>query len=221
MKTITLLFLLVFSWMHSAIYAQQQIPDLELHVSANHPLGKTRTFYGGGFGANLVFRDERAFSFKTGFEANFFHTWNKSVYAGHMASSSNVHYNFWNLSIPVMFRLKAGQRVKFFAEAGGYVGIPLTGTITSRYVTYATSPTNPGTDGIRTEKFGGYFSLSPAVSVGGIFPVSQRVDLILKPEFLFQKNFGVYDGPVSDFNAKFYYVRLCLGIHLKMNKEME
>uniref|UniRef100_UPI002634638D outer membrane beta-barrel protein n=1 Tax=Fluviicola sp. TaxID=1917219 RepID=UPI002634638D len=153
MKAIAIFFLFVFSWIYSTSCAQQKIPVFELHGSVNHPLGGTRTFYGGGFGANLVFMDERKLSFKTGFETNFFHTWNKSAYVGHMASSSNVHYKFWNLSIPLMFRLNVGKSVKFFLEAGGYLGIPLVGTSTSKYSTYGTSPQNPGTSKIRTEKF--------------------------------------------------------------------
>lgn len=221
MKTLAVFFLSVFSCTHSTSYAQQRIPVFELHASVNHPLGGTRTFYGGGLGANIFFWDERKLSFKTGFETNFFHTWNENVYVGHMASSTNVHYNFWNLSIPVMLRVSGGKRVKFFLEAGGYLGIPLAGTSTSRYRTTPTGPGQPFTDEIRTEKFKGYFSLSPAVSLGGIFPVSQRLDLIVKPEFVFQKNFNVYDGPVDDFNAKFSYVRLCVGIRINLNDEIE
>ncbi|MNU98143.1 hypothetical protein D3C71_882470 [compost metagenome] len=221
MKVLTALFFFVFSWMYSPICAQQRIPIFELHGSVNHPLKGVRTFFGGGFGANVVFMDDRKISLKTGFETNFFHTWNKSKYTGKMSGSSNVHYKFLNLSIPLMFRINVGQRARFFLEAGAYLGIPLTGTSTSRFKTTPTGPNKPFTDEIRTENFNGYFSLSPAVSLGGIFPVSQRIDLILKPEFLFQKNFGVFDGPVSDFNAKFYYVRLCLGIRINLNDEIE
>ncbi|MNJ82981.1 hypothetical protein D3C87_03940 [compost metagenome] len=221
MKAIAALLLFAFSWMYSTICAQQRIPIFELHGSANHPLKGIRTFYGGGFGINVVFMDERKLSLKTGLETNFFHTWNKSEYTGKMSSSSNVHYKFWNLSIPLMFRLNVGERFRFFLEAGGYLGIPTAGTSTSRFTTTPTGPNKPFTDEIRTESFSGYFSLSPAVSLGGIFPVSQRLDLILKPEFVFQKNFGVYDGPVDNFNAKFYYVRLCLGIRINLNDEIE
>ncbi|WP_343607039.1 hypothetical protein [Fluviicola sp.] len=221
MKPIAILLSFVFSWESSPICAQQRIPIFELHASANHPFGKTRTFYGGGFGGNVVFRDMRTISFKTGFEANFFHTWNKSRHVGQMASSSNVHYHFWNLSIPLMIRLNVGKRTRFFAEAGGYLGFPLTGTLTSRYTSYGMSPQNPGYTELRTEKFNGYFSLSPAISLGGIFPVSRRVDLILKSELALQKNVGVYESPATDFNARFYYFRLCLGMRINLNNEME
>lgn len=221
MKTLAVFFLSVFSCTHSTSYAQQRIPVFELHASVNHPLGGTRTFYGGGLGANIFFWDERKVSFKTGFETNFFHTWNEKVYVGHMASSTNVHYNFWNLSIPVMLRVSGGERSKFFLEVGGYLGIPLAGTSTSRYRTTPTGPNKPFIDEIRTESIGGYFSLSPAVSLGGIFPISRRIDLISKPEFVFQKNFDVYDGPSPDFNESFCYIRLCLGIRINPNNELE
>lgn len=221
MKTIAILLSFVFSWESSPICAQQRIPVFELHASANHPFGKTRTFYGGGFGANVVFMDERTLSIKTGFEANFFHTWNHSEYTGHMSSADSVHYRFWNLSIPLMIRLNVGKRTRFFAEAGVYLGIPIAGTSTFKYTSYGTSPQNPGYSEMKTTDFAGYFSLSPAVSLGGIFPVSRRVDLILKSELALQKNIGVFDGPVYDFNARFYYFRLCLGMRINLNDEIE
>lgn len=216
--------LIVFSWMHSTIYAQSRIPVFELHFSANHPLKNVetdRTFYGGGFGANIIFMDKHTLSFKTGLETNFFHTWNKGAYVGKMASSTNVHYNYWNLFIPLILRLHVGERVKFFVEAGGYLGIPLFGNTASKYYSYPMYQGDVSINETRVEQYEGYFSLSPAVSLGGIFPVSQRVNLILKPEFLFQKNFNVYDGPSYDFNQKFYYVRLCLGIHINLNDEID
>ncbi len=221
MKSIVALLLFVVSWMYSTSYAQEKKPVFEFHGSVNHPLKGTRTFFGGGLGVNVVFMDQRKLSLKTGFETNFFHTWNKSVYTGKMSSSTNVHHKFWNLSIPLLFRLNVGGRARLFWEAGAYLGIPIGGTSTSRFLTTPMGPNEPFTDEIRTEKFKGYFSVSPSVSLGGIFPVSQRLDLIVKPEFVFQKNFNVYEGPVSDFNTKFSYVRLCVGIRINWNDETE
>lgn len=226
---IATLFLVTWSWMHSPVCAQQ-IPVFELHASVNHPLNwssendswssapEVRTFYGGGLGANVVFADASTASFKTGLEVNFFHTWNESVYTGHTTGKSNVHYRFWNLSIPAMLRIHVGKRVRFFLDAGFYLGIPLTGRMTSNYHAYPTAPGEVGVNEVREEKFEGYFSLTPAISLGGIFPVSKRIDLFVKPEFLFQKNFGVYDTPVSDFNEKFSYLRLCSGIRINLNE---
>lgn len=225
MKQFAMFFLVGFSWIHSPIYSQQGIPTFEIHFSANHPLNNNsedRTFYGGGFGANLVFRDAHVLSLKTGLEANFFHTWNKSVTMSHNSGKSDVHYRFWNLSIPLMLRLHVGERVKFFLEGGVYLGIPLTGNTTSQYHFYSSYPGGTNVNETRTEKFEGYFSLSPAISLGVIFPVSQRIDLYLKPEFVFQKNFNVYVyGPGSDFNAHFRYLRLCIGIRINLNDEIE
>lgn len=235
MNQLTALFLFASAWIYSSLFAQK-IPTVELHFSVNHPLGdnssnssksnnpylksgaETRTYLGGGFGANLVFRDAHTLSFKTGFEVNYFHTWNRSVYMGHMSGKSNVHYRFCNLSIPAMLRIHVGERVKFFLEAGVYLGIPLAGRMTSDY---HTTPSYPGDIAINEtlkEKFEGYFSVSPAVGLGVIFPVSERIDLFLEPEFVFQKNFGVYDGPVSDFNTRFFYLRGCLGIRINLNE---
>ncbi len=223
MKKIAAL-LVAFSGMYPPSFAQQKIPTFELHFSANRPLKSNldQTFYGGGFGANLVFRDEHKLSFKTGFETNFFHTWNQKVYLSHLSNKSNVHYKFFNLSVPLMLRLHVGERVKFFLEAGGYLGIPLAGNMTSKYHSTPFYQGQASINETRTEKFSGYFSVSPAISLGLIFPVSQHVDLFLKPEFLFQKNFGVqvYE-PGGDFNEHFFYIRLCLGIRINWNDEIE
>ncbi|AEA43973.1 hypothetical protein [Fluviicola taffensis] len=225
MKKSVLLFLVGFIGINSAFYAQSRIPTFELHGSANHPLSNNsedRTFFGGGFGANLIFRDRKLLSFKTGIETNFFHTWNKSVSLGKMSGKSDVHYKFWNLSIPILLRLHVGQKVKFFLEGGVYLGIPLIGNTTSEYHSYSYFPGGTNVNEPRTEKFEGYFSVSPAASLGVIFPVSQRIDLYLKPEFLFQKNFDVnVYGPGSDFNSHFLYFRLCFGIRINLNNEIE
>lgn len=225
MKKIAVLFLVAFSWMHSPLCAQPRIPTFEFHLSANHPIWNNSedwTFFGGGFGANLVFRDTNTLSFKTGFETNFFHTWNRSVSLSHFSGKSDVHYRFYNLSIPLMLRLHVGERVKFFLEAGGYLGIPLAGNMTSKYHVTPSSPGDAGINETRTEKFSGYFSVSPAVSLGLIFPLTQQLDLYLKPEFVFQKNFGVQVyGSGSDFNDHFRYIRLCLGIRLNLNHKIE
>lgn len=220
MKQLAALFLFACSWMSSTACAQR-IPTFELHFSANHPLSGSsgeHTFYGGGFGVNLVFRDAEVVSLKTGLEANFFHTWNKSAYVGKMASSTDVHYHFWNASIPLMLRVHAGERVKFFVEAGVYLGIPVTGYMTSNYYTYPMYPGDDNSVELRREAFEGYFSVSPAVSFGVIFPVSQRIDLFLKPEMAIQRNFNVYDGPIEDFNERFLYVRGCVGMRINLNE---
>jgi hypothetical protein len=225
MKKLSVLFLVGFIGMHSTLCAQSGIPAFEIHFSANHPLSnnsENRTFYGAGFGVNFIFRDVHLLSFRTGLETNFFHTWNRSAYVGKMASSTNVHYNFWNLSIPVMLRLKVGQKLKFFLEAGAYLGIPLTGNTTSNYHSYSAYPGGTNINETRKEMFEGYFSVSPAVSLGVIFPVSQHLDLYLKPELLFQKNLNVYVyGPGNDFNDHFSYIRLCLGLRINFNDEIE
>lgn len=224
MKKLALFSLFAFIGIYAKSYAQSRIPVFELHVSGNHPLEnepKDRTFYGGGLGVNLVFMDDRVLSFKTGLEANFFHTWNKSAYVGKMASSTNVHYNYWNLSIPALFRLNVGQKVKFFIEAGGYLGIPLAGSSTSKYYLTPMSPGVVNVPEMRKEQYEGHMSVSAAAALGGIFPVSQRVDLILKPEFLFRKNIRIQDSPVSDFNNRFSYFRLCFGMRINLNQELE
>ncbi|MNK12762.1 hypothetical protein D3C87_308380 [compost metagenome] len=138
-----------------------------------------------------------------------------------MASSTNVHYNYWNLNIPVMLRLNVGRKVRFFVEAGGYLGIPLGGSSTSKYYSYPMHQGDIKLPEVRKENYEGLFSLSAATALGGIFPVSRRVDLILKPEFIFRKSLRARDYPVRDFNDRFSYFRLCLGMRINLNEEIE
>lgn len=222
MKYIAALCLFALIGIHS--HAQSGIPTFELHISGNHPLENEesdRTFYGGGLGANLVFNDAGIASFKTGLEANFFHTWNKSAYVGKMASATNVHYNYWNLSIPAMLRLNVGHQVKFFVEAGGYLGIPLAGNRTSRYYTTPMYPGDVHVPETRKDAYEGPVSFSSAATVGGIFPLSRRVDLILRPEFVFCRNIRAPDSSVTDFNNRFNYFRVCAGIRINLNEGID
>lgn len=224
MKQLAAFFLFGLIGILSKGYAQSKIPIVELHVSGNHPLESEpgdRTFYGGGWGANVLFGDAHTVSFKTGLEANFFHTWNPGAYVGKMASSTNVHYNYWNLNIPVMLRLNMGRKIRFFVEAGGYLGIPLGGNSTSKFYSYPMYPGEMKEPEVRKEPYEGLFSLSAAAALGGIFPISRRADLILKPELVFRKSLGVQDYPVRDFNDRFSYFRLCLGMRINLNQEIE
>lgn len=224
MKQLAVLFFFGFVGMIPKGLAQTKIPTIELHISGNHTLEKAkedRTFYGGGFGANVVFRDAGAVSFKTGLEANFFHTWNPSRYTGKMSSSTNVHYNYWNLNIPAMLRLNVGNKVRFFMEAGGYLGIPLGGIVTSKFHSYPMYQGGISVSEIRQEQYDGFVSISAAAALGGIFPVSTRMDLILKPEFVFRRSLRPQSSPIADFNERFSYFRLCLGIRINLNQEIE
>lgn len=187
----------------------------ELHVSVNHPLSsdnEARTFYGAGIGANVLFADTSLVSFKTGVEFNFFHTWDSRIYAGHFASQTNVHYQYVALAIPAIVRFSFGREFKLFIESGAYVGVGY-GKMRSDYSSY--SPyNNTSFKGYRYDEYFPGLSFTPMFGLGGRFPLFDRMDLVLKPEFAFVLNeFGSDNG--TEFNRGFFYAKLSLGIHLK------
>ena len=144
MKKFIVLFFLLGS-LASSSHADAQkltIPTLEIHGSVNRPIAFTTTFFGGGFGANVVFRDTRVLSFKTGLEVNFFRTWNNVMYIHYESYKIDALYSYWDLSIPFTLRWNMGKKARFFVEAGGYLGIPLTGNVVYTDINY--SP--PGID---------------------------------------------------------------------------
>ncbi|MNK12760.1 hypothetical protein D3C87_308360 [compost metagenome] len=221
-------FLIILFFVSGSVFAQEQvqkttkqvISGFEFHASVNHPLStksNMRTFYGGGFGANMLFRSSRPVSFKTGVEFNYFHTWDESVYAGHLSGQTNIHYQYAVVSIPAIVRFDFGKKFKLFAELGGYLGIPVGGSRRADYSSY--DPYN-GTifKGIKHESYTPGLSVSPTIGLGGRFPLSERIDLLLKPEFTFViSELDADSNP--DFNKHFFYGRFCAGIHLKHRKK--
>nr|WP_294857979.1 hypothetical protein [uncultured Fluviicola sp.] len=210
--------------------ARTQGPGFEFYYSVNHPLSskEDRTFFGGGIGASVVFRDTKVFNFRTGTEVNYFHTWDESAYDGKMSYRRDLHYQYVVLSVPAFARLTFGDRFKWFLEAGAYVGICLGGNVQYTRISYGPSPNMSSTQE-NTESYRTGLSITPAASFGVRFPLSERIDFFLKPEFAVVKNnLGAnnpfshknnYYGPVNpaknDFDYLYMYVRFCAGIHLK------
>lgn len=185
--------------------ARTQAPGLEFHASANYPVIGEQGFPGAGIGTNILFRENNLVNFKTGLELNYFHTWVEKSYG---PSKGDCHYGV--LSVPAMVRFTSKKSVKFFAEAGVYVGIG--------YGQKEAPGNVKGTYGLSSasQSYESYFPgvvITPAVGLGGRFPLSERIDLILKPEFALT----VTEFDISDraFETWYYYVRFCVGIHLK------
>lgn len=193
MKTI----LIILLFIPFGIRAQRNIGS-EFHLSGNHPLieGIGATFFGGGIGGNVIFRDTNTLGIKTGIEINYFHTLQTLSY-----KSSNYHMIVW--SLPVMVRFSAGKKHKRFFEMGAYVGIGSGKSEVGKYAQY--------------ESYLPGVVLSPAISLGGRFSLSKRIDLLLRSEL----GLTLTDYHASDrvFDTSYSYVRFCAGIHLKPKKE--
>ena len=220
-STIILIILIPFA-------AFTQAPGFEFHASANLPLNQGKTFFGAGGGANILLRDTCRFNFKTGIEVNYFQTWEASAYYSKMASRKDLHYRFPALTFPAFARVNFGKRVKWFLEAGVYVGFGLGGRVTFSQISYPTSPNDITTVYEGGESCYSGLSITPAGSLGFRFPLSERIDLLLKPEFAYMRNkledlelstdktkLGSGYGGSHEYDFSFMYVRVCAGIHLK------
>lgn len=181
-----------------------QAPGLEFHASVNYPVTGD-AFPGAGIATNILFGENKTVNFKTGLELDYFHTWAEKSYGG---SKGDCHYGV--LSVPAMVRFSSKKSVKFFAEAGVYLGIgygqkEAPGNVKGTYSLSSVS-----------QRYESYFPgivITPAVGLGGRFPLSERIDLILKPEFaLTMTEFDLSDRA---FETWYGYVRFCAGIHLK------
>ncbi len=191
MKTALILFILV----PFGILAQRNIGS-EFHLSGNHPLVQRigATFFGGGIGGNVIFRDSNTVSFKTGLEINYFHTWATLQ----TLSFKSGDYHTLVLSIPLMARFSFGNKKKGFFEVGTYVGIG-SGKSDNSYSNYT-----------QYESYSPGIVIAPAAGFGGHIRLSPKVDLFIKPEFAL----NLMDFYNRSFENAYLYVRFCVGIHL-------
>jgi hypothetical protein len=133
-----------------------------------------------------------------------------------------LHYRYAIVSFPAFLRLTFGKRVKFFLEGGAYMGFCVGGKVRYTYTSYPTSPGQLTETSEKNDSYNTGLFLSPAVSMGLRFPLLDRLDLFIKPEFAFVKNIRFSGNQVGsgyggdyDYNYSFPYGRLCLGLHLK------
>ncbi|WP_343634571.1 hypothetical protein [Fluviicola sp.] len=202
-----------FFYPSSMVFAQTKLKDIagwEFHASANLPFRGERTFFGTGMGVNMLIKDTGLVSFKTGLEVNYFHTWDKYLDAGNFTNQRNVHYQHALLSIPAIVRFNIGNDFKLLVELGGYLGITLGGEMRSDYSFYDPL-SNAKFNGIKHESYFPGLAFTPTLGIGGRFPLSERIDLLLKPECAFV----MYE----EIKERYFYARLCAGIHLKPKRK--
>ncbi len=200
MKTTFLLILL------SPLLSCAQTPGLEFHASVNYPLGGD-AFPGAGIATNIIFRENNLVNFKTGLEINYFHTREEQSYGG---SKGDCQYGVF--SVPAMVRFTFGDKFKVVVESGIYLGIG--------YGQIEAPKNYKGLYGVslapNVKRYESYFPgvvITPAIGLGGRFPLSERIDLFLKPEFALTVT--QFDVQEMSFETWYYYARFCAGIHLK------
>ena len=203
-----LLFFILIGSLNGVIAQEKEQPlkNLfnEFHASVNHGIPlfmQDRTFFGVGLGANKVFRSDKIVAFRTGLELQLFHSWQANGDPSHFSYTENIHSYFLDLSVPLALRMNINH---LFVEVGGNIGVGVGG---QRRETYSSFPLGQPT--VTTEqktKTGSGFWLGPAVGIGTLISLNERLDLLIRPDV--QLNWQIYDG----LNL---YARLCVGIHLK------
>lgn len=172
----------------------------EFHASVNHPLGNG--FFGGGLGANHVFRPDKICSFRTGLDFQFFHVWGNSADPSHYSSTKDVRWAYADLTIPIVMRFN----IKYvFIELGGNLGIGIAGQQTATVTTY--SDYQPSVENKTKDSWNSGFSVGPVFGIGTLIPLNEKLDLLIRPDV----------GANVYFQKEFVnlYGRLCIGIHLK------
>jgi hypothetical protein len=176
----------------------------EFHVSVNHgiPLFPAdRTFFGGGLGISHVFCADKIISFRTGLDFQLFHEWDEFGEPAHYSSVKNIHYFFVDLSAPLMMRLNVSR---FFVEFGANVGVGVGGRMRSTVSSY--TPYQPTTTTEQKSRTGSGFWFGPALGIGTLIPLNEKLDLLVRPDI--QLNWNIFEH----MNL---YGRLCVGIRLK------
>ncbi|WP_341907746.1 hypothetical protein [Fluviicola taffensis] len=213
-KQILTILSILLSMLTQAQDRQKAIPGWEFHASVNHPISAkegVRTFYGGGIGVNVIFKDTNRVSFKTGIELNYFHTWDAWLNSGNFSNQTNIHYQYSVLSIPALVRFNFGNELNFLVEFGAYLGFSVGGEMRSDY--FSNDPfSNESVNGFKHENYTPGLSITPAIGFGTRLPLSNRLELLLKPEIAFTKNENYGE---DSFNKHYFYARFCAGIHLK------
>ena len=200
-----MIYFTIFMLFYNASVAQEKEQTLkklfnEFHVSVNHSLGNG--FFGGGLGANHVFRPDKVFSFRTGLDLQFFHTWGNSGDPSHYSSTKDIRWAYADLTIPIVMRFN----IKYvLIELGGNLGVGIAGQQRATVTTY--SDYQPSVE-IKTKDFwNSGFSVGPVFGIGTLIPLNEKLDLLIRPDI----------GASVHFQQEFLnvYGRLCIGIHLK------
>lgn len=192
---------------------EQKLKNLfnEFHVSVNHGLpfsSEERTFFGGGLGANHVFRADKIVGARTGLELDFFHFWERD--AGPPESGQvkkNQHFYFTTISIPANLQLNFGRNIRFSFEVGARLGIVAYMIYTADVLRTGSSYGPYGTfEYERTSKVfrSGFVGLNSGI--GAKIPLNERMDLLIRPTIQI-------NGYSIDMMK--LYGQLQVGLHLK------
>lgn len=159
----------------------------EFQISLNRTTlqdDNTEDRFGIGLGAYHSFLADKRINILFGLEYNRTNQFKKDMYEGHFATATNVTYNLNCVSIPVGARLHVGNKLKLFAEVGGFADLMINsqrkGTMhtylpdENYLITYSQADfkTNAGL----SNSYGFYFGLGVRV------PLS-KFELIVKPEY--------------------------------------
>jgi hypothetical protein len=164
-----------------------------------------------GFGAAAYTNVQlsKAIIFVTGLEYNYISFFKKHIYDGHFSSYSDITYSIHYLSLPLVFRITAGNKIKFFLSPGVFIDILAYSRMSAThsysgpgYISYSKDVNEPAGISI--------LNVGYMLGIGMMIPLSKYY-LVVTPEF--KKGLPQYLDP---YDMKFdEYFRLAIGLKLE------
>lgn len=191
---------------HVDIFFNEFTASLNMTMVQN---SNTSSGIGGGFGIYRSWRNDKIVNIVHGLEYNYSAQTKDRVYEGSSyAFYNDIHYRMHNISVPVLVRFTFGERVKLFAETGGFMEF---GLGSKRKGVYKTTDADglPTNLNVHEEANLNYFNYGFSAGVGTRIPV-RGIDLLIKIDY----KFGVRD--LYRFDEKVYnrYLRFSFGVNL-------
>jgi hypothetical protein len=211
---ITTIILYLFT-INIVLFAQNDKPlkFSELYVSANInglESSETKDTYGFGIGATASFVNHRKLNLHLGLEYNNTRQLQKSVYGGHFASYRDITYTTHFVSFPLFFRYTFGNKIKAFAEAGGFADLVAKSTLNGTLLYLETTEGGQYyyTDKPIEQKSGFQSTAGVSFGMGTRIPVA-GMEIFIRPEYKFGIN-PLISSMETLYNRHF---RLSIGVH--------
>lgn len=167
---------------------------------------------GFGLGVYHSFFAKSTINLTFGVEYNRTNQFKHSMYQGHYAHSTDITYNLNMISFPVGVRLNIGNKIKVFAEAGGYADLVIKSTRKGILHTYL--PDQNGQIVYKDTPFDEKADLSNVIGVYSGLGVRIPVpwfELVIKTDYKYGFN-DLYSNRDEIYNR---YWRISVGIKYK------
>jgi hypothetical protein len=201
---------------------KQPFPFDEFTISANKTTvadANTSDRFGFGAGVYHTFLKQKKINLISGVEFNNTSQFKKlGTYSSKFASSYDITYHVYSVSIPFSARFNFGKKTKFFMEAGAYIDLNFGSNMKGRIVSARSEIDSTGhyyfvvhEGQLDTGADLKFLNAGASGGIGVSIPLNSKIDLILKSDY----RFGIRN--LIDTDAFFNrYLRLVVG--LKWNR---